>query len=381
MQAVLQGALAYDPAPMVHLRIIAPRAEADVAIALLKRADTVTALVVYRDAALDPVGDVVSCDVADEEASFIVGDLRQMGISECGIIDVEHLEASVSTRGLEATRLARGNPADAVVWHAVGERIAQQGFLSWGLVALFTLAGAIASVAVLIDSAPIVVGAMAVSPDFGPIAAFSVGVVRARRDIALGGFAALTVGFTAAIIAGFAISVLLILTGIAPDDFNRAGNTLAQTIAAPDGYSVVVALCAGAAGMLSVTLGKSGALVGVAISITTIPAAADIGLSAAYGDWEAVKGSGFQLFLNIISLLISATLVLALMRAATVRRGRQHRAGLGLAEAPRGAAPIDDPLAAHLTLEGEVADEDAAPQPATPPSPATTTPRASSAPE
>ena len=177
---------------MVHLRIIAPRAEADRAIdapaacrAPSRRSSSTAARRSSR------AGDVVSCDVADEEASFIVGDLRQMGISECGIIDVDHLDASVSTRGLEATRRARGSAADAVVWHAVGERIAQQGFLSWGLVALFTLAGAIASVAVLIDSAPIVVGAMAVSPDFGPIAAFSVGVVRRRRDIALGGFAAL----------------------------------------------------------------------------------------------------------------------------------------------------------------------------------------------
>ncbi len=362
---------------MVHLRIIAPRAEADRALELLKRAETVTALVVYRGAAVQPAGDVVSCDVADEEASFIVGDLRQMGISECGVIDVEHLDASVSTRGLEATRLARGNAADAVVWHAVGERIAQQGFLSWGLVALFTLAGAIASIAVLIDSAPIVVGAMAVSPDFGPIAAFSVGVIRRRRDIAVGGFAALTIGFTAAIVAGFAITELLVAAGIAPGHFIRAGNTLAETIAAPNGYSVVVALCAGAAGMLSMTLGKSGALVGVAISITTIPAAADIGLSAAYGDWSSVEGSGWQLFLNIISLLVSATLVLGLMRAQAMRRGRRHRSELGLGDLPARAAPLDDPLAAHLLVDGELAD----PALATPPSPATPTPRASSGPE
>ena len=367
LQDRLHGGVRVRSALMVHLRIIAPRAEADRALALLRRAGTVTALVVYRDAGVDPAGDVVSCDVADEEASFIVGDLRQMGISECGVIDVDHLDASVSTRGLEATRRARGSAADAVVWHAVGERIAQQGFLSWGLVALFTLAGAIASVAVLIDSAPIVVGAMAVSPDFGPIAAFSVGVIRRRRDIALGGFAALVAGFTAAIAAGFLITKLLVLADIAPDRFIRVGNTLAQTIAAPDGYSVVVALCAGAAGMLSVTLGKSGALVGVAISITTIPAAADIGLSAAYGDWASFRGSGLQLALNIVSLLVSATITLAIMRSVTMRRGRRHRAELGLSEPSLAEAPADDPLDAHEHL--------------TPPSPVTPTRRASSAPE
>ena len=67
-------------------------------------------------------------------------------------------------------------------------------------------------------------------------------------------------------------------------------------------------------GMLSVTLGKLAALVGVAISITTIPAAADIGLSLAYGDRDSFRGSALQLALNIISLLVAATITLAIQR-------------------------------------------------------------------
>jgi len=119
--------------------------------------------------------------------------------------------------------------------------------------------------------------------------------------------------------------------------------------------------------MLSVTLGKSGALVGVAISITTIPAAADIGLSAAYGDWSSVRGSGLQLALNIIGLLVSATITLAVMRSMTMRRGRRHRAELGLDEPGAGPPPLDDPLEAHEHL--------------TPQTPTTPTRQASSAPE
>ena len=87
-----------------------------------------------------------------------------------------------------------GHPADAMLWHAVGERIAAQGFLSVGMLVLFALAGMIAGIGVLLDSAPIVVGAMAVSPDFGPIAAFAAGVTRGRSHIAVGGLKALVTG-------------------------------------------------------------------------------------------------------------------------------------------------------------------------------------------
>ena len=115
------------------------------------------------------------------------------------------------------------------------------------------------------------------------------------------------------------------LRGVAPDDFERAGNALATSIAAPDWYSLVVAVCAGAAGMLSVTLGRSAALVGVAISITTIPAAADIGLAMAYGDGASFWGSSLQLAVNLGGLLLATTLTLALQRRMYARRLRRHR--------------------------------------------------------
>ena len=315
---------------MIHLRIIAPFDQADEVLDLLGRCPSTTSIIAYRGAAVDPPGDVISCDVAEEDASYVVSDLRAMRIHERGSIDLDRLDASVSVRAQEAERLTSGTPADAVLWENVGAKIADQGFISWGLVALFALAGVIASVGILIDSAPIVVGAMAVSPDFGPVAAFSVGIVRRRRNYVLGGFLAVVVGFTAAIALAFCSTWLLRMVGVAPDEFRRVGNAMAEAIAAPNGFSVVVALCAGAAGMLSVTLGKSAALVGVAISITTIPAAADIGLSVAYGDWASFRGSAVQLALNIVSLLVAATLTLMIQRLIYVRRRRQHRLGIGL---------------------------------------------------
>jgi len=329
---------------MIHLRIIAPEDLADGAIELLRRCASTTNIVVHRGAAIQPVGDTVSCDVAEEDASYLVADLRAMGIPERGTIDIERLDASVSSAARDAERQTHGSAADAVIWENVGAKIVDQGFVSWGLLVLFALAGVIASVGILIDSAPIVVGAMAVSPDFGPVAAFSVGVVRGRPGVAVRGFVAITAGFTAAIVLAFVAVVALRTIGVAPKHFHRAGNAIAEAVAAPNGFSVVVALCAGAAGMLSVTLGKSAALVGVAISITTIPAAADIGVSVAYADWASFRGSALQLALNIISLLAAATAMLAIQRTVYLRRRRRHRAELGLPPLARARAsePGDD---------------------------------------
>ncbi len=312
---------------MIHLRIIAPESHSEATVALLVASASVANVVVVRGAAVDPIGDMISCDVADEDASYIVGDLRRMGIAQLGAIDITQIDASVSLGADKAEAAAVGRPADAVIWENVSARIDNQGLISTGMIALFGLSGVIAAVAILIDSAPIVVGAMALCPDFGPIAAFAVGVVRRRREEARGGLIALLVGFAVAIVAAFLAVKALTVVGVAPDVFNATNNTLAQTIAAPNIYSVIVALCAGAAGMLSVTLGKAGALVGVAVSITTIPAAAAIGLSLSYSDWSTMTGASGQLAVNIASLLLSATLMLAFQRRNYRRHSEQRRNG------------------------------------------------------
>lgn len=310
---------------MIHLRVIAPASHSDAAVALLVDSKSVANVVIVRGAAVDPVGDLIHCDVAREDASYIVGDLRRMGLAQLGAIDIDEIDSSISLASTAAEESAVGNSADSVIWENVSARIDNEGLLSGGMVSLFAFAGVIAAVAILIDSSPIVVGAMALCPDFGPIAAFAVGAVRRDRRRARGGLFALLVGFGAGIAAAFVAVTLLSMSGVSPSSFDASSNTLAQTIAAPNIYSVVVAACAGAAGMLSVTLGKAGALVGVAVSITTIPAAADIGLSLSYGDWASVEGAAGQLALNIVSLLVSATLMLGFQRRRFHRRDLQRR--------------------------------------------------------
>ena len=86
-----------------------------------------------------------------------------------------------------------------------------------------------------------------------------------------------------------------------------------------------MAVCAGTAGMLSLSTAKSGALIGVLISVTTIPAAANVGVAVAYQDWEAWRGSLGQLAINLAGILVAGTVTLLLQRVLYARRYERHR--------------------------------------------------------
>ena len=120
-------------------RIISPAEQSDEVLDLLRRCPSTTSVVAYRGAAVDPAGDVISCDVAEEDASYLVSDLRAMRIHERGSVDLERIDATVSVAADEAERRTPGASADAVLWENVGAKIADGGFISWGLVALFAL--------------------------------------------------------------------------------------------------------------------------------------------------------------------------------------------------------------------------------------------------
>ena len=92
-------------------------------------------------------------------------------------------------------------------------------------------------------------------------------------------------------------------------------------------FSLIVALLAGAAGMLSMTSAKSAALVGVFISVTTVPAAGYAAVAAVLGQWDICLQSIAQLAVNLGGVVMAASLVLALRN----RRGQVRDLGRPLA--------------------------------------------------
>jgi uncharacterized hydrophobic protein (TIGR00271 family) len=211
-----------------------------------------------------------------------------------------------------------------VVWEEVEQHTMEQVELSGVFLAFMALAALIASVGIFLDSPILIVGAMVVGPEFGPLAGICVALVQRERGLARRSAYALALGFPLAITATYFATLLFKAADITPETFSQADHQLSNVIASPDFFSAFVALCAGAAGMLSLSTAKSGALIGVLISVTTIPAAANIGVAAAYEDWTSWRGSLGQLTINLTCILVAGTAVLALQRALYRRRRARH---------------------------------------------------------
>jgi uncharacterized hydrophobic protein (TIGR00271 family) len=206
----------------------------------------------------------------------------------------------------------------------VEARASEDTQLSVSFLAFMIIATMIASIGVMTDSPILIVGAMVVGPEFGPIAGICVALVERRADLAKRSLAALAVGFPVAILLTFGFTLLARAVSIAPDAVSETSRPLTQFISNPNAFSFIVAFLAGAAGILSLTSAKSGALIGVLISVTTIPAAGNIAVAAAYGDWPELRGALIQLSVNLAMLMLSGVLTLFVQRRVYVSRRKRH---------------------------------------------------------
>jgi uncharacterized hydrophobic protein (TIGR00271 family) len=329
---------------MIHLRIVVPSDRSEKVLGLLEANRSTCNLVFLAAAARQPSGDVILCDVAREDASVLIEDLKELGVARDGSIAMEQIDSQISDRADRAERAARGIPSDAVVWEEVEARTSESSELGGNFLVFMMLACLIGSVGIFTGSPILIVGAMVVGPEFGPLAGLCVAVVERRRGVALRSLTALAVGFPIGITAAFLFTLICVATGLVDANFRSIDNPLTQFIAEPDAFSIIVAVFAGAAGVLSLTSAKSGALVGVLISVTTIPAAANIGVAAALGNWGDWRGAMAQLSLNLAGIVLAGITTLYVERRLFERRRMRHladgtRAVAGLPADPKREAP------------------------------------------
>jgi uncharacterized hydrophobic protein (TIGR00271 family) len=320
---------------MIHLRIVAPEEVAHRAVEVLTASPAVLNIVHLHGAATKPDGDMILCDVAKEEASIVIADLKELEIPQVGSIAVEHVDTSISDAAVAAEKAAPGLPSDAVVWEEVESRASEETELSVSFVLFMIGAMQIAAVGIVLDQPILIVGAMVVGPEFGPLAGISVALVHREPGLARRSLTALMVGFPLGVLGAFITTWLFTKSGAFPAEFEAGDHPLTSFITEPDFLSFFIAFVGGAVGVLSLTSAKSGALVGVLISITTIPAASNIGVAAAYGRWGDAAGAAAQLGLNLSGIVVAGVITLYVQRRYYIARRRRHlrdptRAAAGL---------------------------------------------------
>jgi uncharacterized hydrophobic protein (TIGR00271 family) len=312
---------------MLHVRICSPGSLTDQVLTMLADDPAVSSLSAVRGASVRPRGDLVYADVAREAANDVVDRLRGLGVHREGSVHIEPVRAWLSQRGYDAERTAPGSSADSVVWADVTQRAYEESELNWTYASFMVLATLIAGIAIVLDSQILVIGAMVLGPEFGAVAALGVALVRRRTSLLrlagrtlLTGFVVAIAATTAAAMVGRALGWVTLgdVTGPRP-----------QTgfIYTPDKWSLIVAVIAAAAGVLSLTSARVGGLSGVFISVTTVPAAGNVGLGLAFGAWHEVWGSSLQLLVNLSGMALAGWATLALQQAVWSRVSL-HRARL-----------------------------------------------------
>ncbi|MFJ1806720.1 MULTISPECIES: DUF389 domain-containing protein [unclassified Streptomyces] len=307
---------------MLHLRLITPSGRTDDVVRLIENTVGATHLVVVPGAARNPAGDVVMCDVAREAGDELLTGLQELGLDETGSIAVENIDLSLSLRADKAEAEAPGEGADAVLWEHLTDATHEESTLSVTYLAFITLATMIAACGVVLDNAVLIVGAMAVGPEFGPLAGVCTSIVQRAPRLALRSLIALLVGFAVAMAATVGFSLFMDAIDLFSKGQLEADRPQTGFVYAPDAFSFIVAVLAGAAGTLSLTSAKSGALVGVAISVTTVPAAANAAVALSYGDMGQTRGSTEQLLLNLLGIILAGTLTLLAQKYLWARQRR-----------------------------------------------------------
>jgi uncharacterized hydrophobic protein (TIGR00271 family) len=297
---------------MLRLRVVCAEDSVDRVIDVLSGR---LGIVAVRHAGATSHGAEITAALARESADEVLTHLRVLGVYDTGMVTLEPLDTAVGHLAGKAEDEAPGEGADAMIWDELANRTGEESTLTGTFVAFMVLATLLAAIGVVTDSQITIVGAMVVGPEFGPLAGLAVGLVQRRFDFAGRGAIALLVGFPAAIVVTAMLSLLARATGLISADTVSGAHRQTDFIYHPGWFSLITALVAGTAGMLSLMSSKSAALGGVFISVTTIPAAGNAAVGGVLGEWHETWQSLAQLGINLVGIVAAGVATLAIRKA------------------------------------------------------------------
>jgi uncharacterized hydrophobic protein (TIGR00271 family) len=299
---------------MLHVRVVSPAEVTGRLVDRLTADPGVINLVVMRAAATRPDGDAVQFDLARASANSVLRQLRDLGLDQQGSVVIETVDAAFADRLDQKAWSASYHGEQAPVWELVEARIRADAEYPPSFFLLLVFAGLIGACGILTNSQILVVGAMVVGPEYSAIIAVALGIDRGDRRAIGRGLLVLVGGFALAVAVTLVFALCIRWSGKTPKAYLEGVRPVSDLINTPNLFSVVVAVIAGLVGVVSLTEAKATALTGVFISITTIPAAADIAVSLVYRSWSEAVGSLEQLLLNVGLLIVVGALGLHAQR-------------------------------------------------------------------
>lgn len=305
---------------MLTVRVAVSASLADEAERILRDGPSLITLARFRGASVEPAGDVIVAELERDAVNDVVHQLAELGVAHEGSILIQPSGTWISARALTVQQ--ESPDTDNVVWPEVVEQAYEQSRITPIFLAFMILATILAAIAVITNSPILVVGAMVLGPEFMAIIALGVALVRGRRTLLRQAIVTLTVGFTLAILATVIFVLLARMVGLVSMDDVTAPRPEVSFISSPNWWSFIVAVIAAVAGVLAITSSKSTGIIGVFISVTTIPAAGNLAVAAVFGLWAEAAGSAAQLAINIAGMAVAGWLTLQLREVTSDRVSR-----------------------------------------------------------
>jgi uncharacterized hydrophobic protein (TIGR00271 family) len=245
-----------------------------------------------------------------------LAELRRLGVPDSGITLSRVEVVGQAVTGSAETSLVWADVLSAAWHHArpIGRYLA-----------FMFAAGVIACYGVMERNVILIVGAMAVSPDLLPITAIGVGIVGRRVRLVGEAFLTLALGLLVTCFAAAIVALAQDKLDLLPSGFSLSGAASALGgLTTVNDETIAVALVAGAAGMLALET-RASVAVGVAVSVTTIPAAAYLGVAAGLGEVGTAVGALGVLGMNVAMMTFGASAVLVVQRTLNRRLGARRR--------------------------------------------------------
>ena len=144
-----------------------------------------------------------------------------------------------------------------------------------------------------------------------------VGIVLRRGLLAVRSVATLVLGLALLSLVAIAIGAVVVALDFVGNDY-KVGDGGMRTLATLHYSTIAVALAAGVVAMVSFET-RAAAAVGVAISVTTVPAAAYFGVAIGVGQTNSAREALATLGANVVILLVVGSLTLIVQRRLTAR--------------------------------------------------------------
>jgi uncharacterized hydrophobic protein (TIGR00271 family) len=309
---------------MLKLTVFCPTDETDAIVATLREESRVPNVLQLPGVDVEAGRDVVMAFLHDEAADAVLARLRALRDWKAGELSFINVDLVVR-HDLAQLDIAEGDEEEGgtIGWELMLARARAEAQLSWRYLTFMACAGMIATFGLIHDLPLLIVGAMSLSPDLAPVNAIAV-------DLTVGAFRrmaealwTLVAGLSVAIVLAFMVTAALQGIGVLEGGIEDVNDTLTSFVTVVDGVTLVVAITAGVAAMVAFVTEQGLTTVGVAISVTTIPAASYAGVALASGAFHLALDALGVLAVNVVLLILAQCTTLVVMRAWRQRKDRR----------------------------------------------------------